>query len=367
MVSYLTHDPNNQGLLLEAFDLALALGQGATAQGYAQTALMNLPADLYWQLRLANSYLAQAQWETAQTLLVDVLAQTPFDPAIARVAETNLGYIAFEQKQYTHCVDVLRSYLQDTQNLTDISLFTQKIWLRALHRTQAFDLALSWVQALAAQAPLNPSLAGIAALIALDSNNLSLAKIWLAQAQGEGLPIEAHVAQAAIHLIERNAPAARQSAQAALHLNPQEGRAWSLVGFSYLAQSALDLARQHFEQAIQHLTAHIGTWHGLGWTALMQGDLALAKQSFEAALALNRNFAESHGALAVVLALQKQVTSAEAEIERALRLDKQNLSGRYAQAILSGQAGDAVYLQKLARRLLENRTGPGGVPMVEWL
>jgi hypothetical protein len=50
---------------------------------------------------------------------------------------------------------------------------------------------------------------------------------------------------------------------------------------------------------------------------------------------MNPNFAESHGGLAVVLALKQNNSEAHAHVERGLRLDRACLSAQYAQAILS--------------------------------
>ena len=66
----------------------------------------------------------------------------------------------------------------------------------------------------------------------------------------------------------------------------------------------------------------------MAWCNLMKKDLAAAQQNFEAAMALDRNFGETHGGLAVVLALQGRREEAKLSIERALRLDPQSLSAR---------------------------------------
>ncbi|HSW18711.1 MAG TPA: tetratricopeptide repeat protein, partial [Ramlibacter sp.] len=113
--------------------------------------------------------------------------------------------------------------------------------------------------------------------------------------------------------------------------------------------------------------SHIGTWHGLGWTQLLLQDLDGARASFETALELDRNFAENHGGLAVILALQKQAQAAREHIELAQRLDRANLSSRYAQALLSGEAQDTQAIQRLAQRLLGGRKAPLGGQMSDWL
>jgi Flp pilus assembly protein TadD len=97
-------------------------------------------------------------------------------------------------------------------------------------------------------------------------------------------------------------------------------------------------------------------WDGAG---LLQQDLAGARKAFEQALALDGNFAESHGALGLLLALQGDAGRAERQLAIAARLDPSNVTGRFAQAILRGEAADAERLQALVQRLLD-RPGPFG-------
>ena len=129
----------------------------------------------------------------------------------------------------------------------------------------------------------------------------------------------------------------------------------------------LTRAQTDFHRALKTMPSHIGTWHGLAWTQLRSQDLAAAQASFEQALAMDRNFAESHGGLAVVLAMRGQEAAAREHIELAVRLDRSNLSGQYAQALLSGEARNAAAVQRLAKRLLGGRAGPLGGSMADWL
>lgn len=121
----------------------------------------------------------------------------------------------------------------------------------------------------------------------------------------------------------------------------------------------LSAAVTGFQRAISLMPMHIGTWHGQGWTHILRKDLAAARVSFEKALELDRNFAESHGGLAVVLALQGEAEAAKGQLELADRLDGANLSARYAQAVLSGDAQNAEFVQRLAERLLKARVQRG--------
>lgn len=102
-----------------------------------------------------------------------------------------------------------------------------------------------------------------------------------------------------------------------------------------------------------------------GWALLLQEKFDEARQAFEAALALDRNFGESHGGLAVVLAMQGLHAEAEQLVERALRLDRAGVSAQYARAVLRGEARDPSAIRQLATRLLGSRTTVLGGSMLD--
>jgi len=148
---------------------------------------------------------------------------------------------------------------------------------------------------------------------------------------------------------------ARQDAaqgRAALQISPRDGRAWSAPAMADLLGGDLPTALAYFDNALATMPGHIGTWHGKAWAQLLSSDLPGAQRSFTSALDLDRNFAESHGGLAVALALQGRTEEALQHIERALRLDAFNLSGRHAQAIFGGEIRDLESFQVPAKRLL---------------
>jgi tetratricopeptide (TPR) repeat protein len=65
-------------------------------------------------------------------------------------------------------------------------------------------------------------------------------------------------------------------------------------------------------------------------------NLPRARAAFEGALECDRNFAETHGGLALVAHLQGRRQEAERALETALRLDKRSPTARYAQALMCG-------------------------------
>ncbi|WP_289241437.1 tetratricopeptide repeat protein [Delftia sp.] len=235
------------------------------------------------------------------------------------------------------------------------------LWLRALHHAGQLDQAVTWAAAADARQQLPAAAAGVASLAALDADQLERAGQWAAraleQATPDDRPIEALVTQSSLALARQDAAQARTQARAALQISPRDGRAWSAHAMADLLAGDLPTALAHFDNALATMPGHIGTWHGKAWAQLLSSDLPGAQRSFTSALDLDRNFAESHGGLAVALALQGRTDEAQQHIERALRLDAFNLSGRYAQAIVGGEIRDLESFQALAKRLLRGQDG----------
>jgi tetratricopeptide (TPR) repeat protein len=385
--NYLQTDPSNSHLLIDAFETALQCGQWDRANFHLQYGKALKTEALSWALREGDFWLAQRRFDKAREVLMS-LQQIPSPPkGFAAVALHNLAYVDFQQGNYADCVSQLSAYLDEfvvRQQSTDTQVpgedpialedrALQRLWLRAIHRASELNRAWEWTQQAEKNARLDAEAAGIASLVAVDASDFTSAKRWadlsLKSAEldpaSNRIPMEVFVTQATLALAARQGDAAIQWADRALELNSQDGRAWSARAYASLLLGALDVARRDFANALQNMPAHIGTWHGQGWNQILQRDLDAAQLSFETALDLDRNFAESHGGLAVVFALKKQVHTAQEHIERALRLDKSNLSGRYAQAILGGEASDIEALQRLAQRLLGGRKAPLGENMAD--
>jgi Flp pilus assembly protein TadD len=164
---------------------------------------------------------------------------------------------------------------------------------------------------------------------------------------------EALVARATVAMAEGDTVSAFGALRPALEARPDDGRTWSTLGMASLQARDVVGARSQFARASQLMPGHIGTWHGLGWSCLLLSDRAGALSAFQRALALDENFAESHGAVGLVLALGRRTEQAEYHLLRAERLDRRNLTSRYARALARGQAQDAQALRHLAEKLLD--------------
>ena len=365
---FLREDPGNAPLLADAFQAALACGEWGSARAHLDRAQSAHPGDPAWALREGDFWLAQQRYEDARAVLIGLAESAAPGSAFAAAVDHNLAYIDFRLADYAACVARLEPWLAGGSASRDGAGAMQQLWLRALHRADQRQRACEWAAQAEQAGVLDPAAAGIAALAAIDHGDFAAAQRWADVAKAsQGAPtMEALVARSTLALAGRDGPAAQQLADQALSIQ-DDGRAWSARGFASLLAGDLPVARHDFLRAVALMSGHIGTWHGLGWTQLLQHDLSGARASFETALGLDRNFAESHGGLAVILALQKQTHAAHEHIEVAQRLDRANLSSRYAQALLSGEAQDAQAIQRLAQRLLASRKAPLGEQMSDWL
>jgi Flp pilus assembly protein TadD len=169
-------------------------------------------------------------------------------------------------------------------------------------------------------------------------------------------PLEALVVAGSLALGRDDAATAAALLKEALAISPDDGRSWAGLGMASLLNGDTAQAKEQLERAAANLPTHIGTLHALGWCQIVRGELGGAQQTFRNALALDRNFGESHGGLAVAHALQGNRSEAEEGVQRALRLDPEGLSARYAEMVLSGVANDPARFRKLAIRLVSNRS-----------
>jgi len=163
------------------------------------------------------------------------------------------------------------------------------------------------------------------------------------------------VTRGSIALGERDAQGARRDFEHALRANPTDGRSWSGLGLASLLARQFDRAAEELRTALRHMPGHIGTWHALGWCEIVRRDLAAAGECFARALDLDHNFAESHGGLAVVAALSKRAEDARMHVQRALKLDPECVSARYAASLIGGEIRDEATFHETAERLLSGR------------
>jgi tetratricopeptide (TPR) repeat protein len=347
---YLEVDPDNATLLADAIDSALAEGALERAELHLTHALALTPNDPFLLARRGNLLLHTAQWEGAAALFAQLLAAAPNSDLAY-----NLGYACLRLGRHADAAAALLPYADGAP------LHAMVLLLRALHNDAQVGLAVALVHAHEARFADDVAFLAAASLVLTDAGDVHGALRLGEKALAGGVrPLEAVVACATVRLGEGDGTSARGLFEEAVALHPRDGRSWSGLGMASLLARDLDQAAQQLNQALHFMPNHIGSWHALGWCHVFGKDLELADQAFRAALALDRNFGDSHGGVAVVAALRGQREAAQAGIDRALGLDPASLSARYAQMVLTGQADDPERMRALVLRVMASRPTPMG-------
>lgn len=356
---YLREDPNNLTLLEEAFDAAFSAGEWQRARFHLRHAQALGVSGPIVEFRESRIDMAMRHWADARARL-EAMQMAPDLSAEAKEAiEHDIAYTVFREGDFAAARDRLAPRM--LSELAAASPALQVLWLRTLHQAGEIKQAIEWARARAVNGALAPDAMGVASLAALDLGDMTTTQAWAAAAlQENGQQLEALVAAGSVALARRDAAQARELLRRALSVHAEDGRAWSALGFAELLDLQLEAALFAFHQAVRFLPAHLGTWNGLGWTHVVRRDMDAAVQAFGQAVALDRNFGESHGGLAVAYAFLGQRELAEGEIARARGLDGNGLATQYASAILAGEVSDVESIQRLATQLLARRFGSVG-------
>lgn len=358
LLGYLEADPQNLALRTDVFDAALAAGQLSLAQQQTTWVLSRTPTDFGWRHRLAVLDMAQQAWNEAAMLLRSLLAERQSDPVIGY----NLAYAEFARGQIDSALEILHPLVDAHLDRVPDAL---ALLLRCLHRQGAMSDGVATFERFLARRPSAQAL-GVASLLAVDAEQMSKAELWASQAlAAEPRQREALVAQASVALARRDALTALARLELALEVSPGDGRTLSAIGMARLLQHDIAAAHTALVQAVAAMPGHIGTWHTLAWCEIVREDLPAAQAAFERALALDRNFGETHGGIAVVQALQGQNALAQESIRRAMRLAPMGLSARYAEAVLKGEAHDPQRFEAMARGILAGQKDFDGRPLAE--
>ncbi len=354
---YLNVDPGNRELLAQAIDLALAAGDVTRATVHADAADHWFSGDPFFMFRRANVLVAQHRWDEA----------APLYGAVLRVhADPNVAYsLADCQVRLGRHADACAT-MAAFRAAPDLAAAAVTLLVRAAHHLGDFEGGNALVDAHRARLADQPSFLAAASLLYLDQGNIGEASALSAAALAAGhRPVEALVVHATLALGASDADVAVARFNEVLAMHPHEGRSWSGLGMANLLRRDLGVAGEQLEQALKYMPAHIGTWHALGWCRLFSDDVTGAQSAFRSALELDRNFGESHGGMAVIAAVRGDTAAAQAAVERAIRLDPEGLSARYAQVLMRGETADPERFKAIAYRLLRGRQALNGESLAD--
>ncbi len=356
---YLTADPSNLSLLATIIDLSLELGQIEAAAGHVKAALLLVPDDA--EMLARSGLVLMEQGDLAQAASVFEQLLTSFaDSSLA----TNLAFIYLRQGRSQDAANTLAPYVDVPSAAAD----TLTLYIRALHHLGQFEQALDVIAKNLERCKGDSTFLACASLLSFDGDQKEQARALSEAALAAGArPLEAVVVVGTMALEALEPELAASRFNEAVTINPLDGRSWSGLGLAKLLTQDFEGANADLAKAVEYMPEHIGSFHAVAWCHILRHDVAAAQTNFEKALALDRNFSESHGGMAVVYALQGKVELAEESIRRALRLDPKSLSARFAQMALSGALKDPEKFRRITFKILSSTEGLDGKNMAEML
>lgn len=352
--SFLLADPGNAELACELADALFAQGRFDEAR----RALLSLPEErqliLAVRFRLARYGLMQGDYAGAEAGFAQLTAQGHPVPALwhdLAFAQLCQGHLAPARATLAEAESRFGADSARTVLAARIALFERNYPAAEHELLRALELE-----------PVHPVAMGLRALASLDSGDPdtagTLADNCLAQYPDQH---EALLVAGTVALWRRELVQADTAFERALGWHPGSGRALSGMGQLLLLREQLEGGRALLERAVSAMPDHIGTWHALAWAQLLCGDQQAAELSYQRAYDLDRNFAESHGGLALVAALDGRTEEADAAIRRALRLDPACLTARYARSLRLQDMGETAQADELLADLFSPGPMPAGI------
>ncbi len=342
MLSYVAADPENESLRADAAEQALNAGEPGIATELLgrRDGLSGREANLLGLARMQLRDFAQAA-ETFERLVEG----GNDDPAV----KFNLAWSLAMEKQFDRALGLL------TGGVGSALPQAAMLHVQLLHEKGEFEEAAALARNYINRFPDHQGLLAAVSVLALDVEDIELAR---RAAEAGGSHPDALTTLGTLALGEQQAEQAARLFDQALAANASLPRAWIGRGLTRLLTQDPNGAGADIDKGAELFGDHIGSWIAAGWAYLIAGDLAKARTRFERALAIDGNFAESHGSLAVLDVLEgKDATS---RIAVAKRLDRQSFSAAFAETLTAGREGRPEAARALLQKILKSPVNERG-------
>lgn len=360
LLGFLAQDPGNAHLIAELVDLDLHLGLLSEAECHLQQGLAVAPNEPQLIFQKASLALRSGAVEEAEQLYRKLFEELGVDAPGIRYS---LAYTLMLKAQYAEVKALLQPIIDhaDTPGAT-------ALYIRCLHFLGELEEAIKIAEQYVSEHPADAEVLGALSLLYTDLDDMAKAGEWAQRAlQVDPNNTEGLITQGTIDLGQEETEKAIAGFQRAVELKPSSGRAWVGLGLSEMLNLNLDAAKVHLAKATEHLPTHIGTWHARAWNYIVTNDIPAAKSCFLKALELDRNFAETHGGLAVIAVIEGRHQDAEREVQLGLKLDPHCYSALYAKTLLMSRAGHGKVAAKLIENVLTTTPVPGGGTLADML
>lgn len=326
---FLSFDPDNQALWVDAVRLAVEVQEWETAKKLVDEVSQTLLGYADVNALAGQVLLVHKQYDEAAAYLEQAIALNVSQPA----TWINLAYCHFYRKQFLKALEVLNSnLLLPTEFPSDFYMLSARL----AHHLDDSELAIQHLKEMHENYSITAESAGLLSLLLFEADREEELAMQMANLALEKNPhaIEALIARTSLRLDAGAYDLAQADVQLAIEHHPYSGRAWASLAQIEFNNLHFDQAREAAETALQHMPDHIGTWHLLGWTHLMQSNYEKSLDAFQRSYDLDRRFAETHGGLASVYAHMGETKLANNHIKLAVKLDPENFSATYAKMVL---------------------------------
>jgi Tfp pilus assembly protein PilF len=335
-------DPDNPDLLCDLLDELFTAGDVQGARARLKKVAPGLLQLSGVQFRVARCALLQGDFSGAAGIL-EALCSQGIPPA---GVVHDLAFVQLKLGEPARALQTLAGVPTTGEDVVAFALLRA----RALHHLRDHAAALDTL------APFEDSMrqaeiCGVRALLWLDHGDNIRAAIEADRALRLDIrQHEAAIVRGTLALWEQRVDTSSEVFEQILAEHPDSGRALLGLGQDFMLRGNIPAGRGLLERATAEMPEHLGSWHALAWCQLIEGDLAGAKHSFDKAFAVDRTFGETHGGIALVHALRSERREAEESIKRAMRLDPQGRSARYAKSVLLLDEGQV----EEARRIIDD-------------
>jgi tetratricopeptide (TPR) repeat protein len=355
LLGYQAQDPQNFSLLVDIAALQLSLGETARARQSAQQAIALAGDKPQGHALLGLVAAREGHYQPTVDALDTAIALGDDTPAV-------LYHHAYALAMLGRYVDAKQSAAAAAQFAREYP-FAPALYVRVLHHLGDVESAIAYAETLRSDGISAPRINGMLSTLYMDAESFDKARAAAAEALGEDdNDIDAHTTLGLLALGDLNAEQAQSEFDRVLQANADNGRALLGSGLGRLLAGDIDAAIVALEQTTQatNMRGHLGTWQTLAWCYILQKNIDAAERTLQYALELDRNFAETHGGLAVVALMRGNIDSATQAIKRASGLDRDNFSGRFAQTLLQQISGNAAEARQLMDVLLTQAKTPDG-------
>lgn len=329
-LSFLTHDPDNVSLVLDAIRLSIQLGDMETAEKLLDTKSY-LCDSLHEYHALAGRHaLIRGEFNKALDMLLRSLGSEDHQPETWLDLAHTYHYLNKPQA----AIEVLEQNAGTLEEQYPALFFT--LYSRLLYLTDNSDKAIAQLETFHSRHEANAESAGLLSLILFEEDESAEQALHFANLALSKNPnaIEALIARTSIHLSNGQYLYATADVSRAVQHHPHSGRAWSSMAQLEFSQLRFQNAKDAAIKAITYMKDHIGTWHLLGWSHLMLNEISEALEAFQHSYDLDRGFAETHGGLAAAYAHLGQDKEAERHIKLAEKLGPDSFAAIYAKTVL---------------------------------